>query len=1183
MAIFNLRYYCEFRSKYENIQYRIDIEQRGFVGTPEEMHAADEPLIVVWERRGDDFSQAIKASEVTLKVLCYENFEYTRLFTADARQFRMTVFKDSKMYWRGFLCADTYSEAFESTPYYITLKAIDGFTLLDDIPFVDTNARKYKGRLSLMEIVTKCLDVLELDIPLEEWIGIRQLASSSNTLEDSYVDMPLVYATYEDLTYREALELCLQPFAAQIFQAQGVLHIRRVMSLMDTFRPNGFYINNPQRSTTEILWSNGAQVNGTTTMQINPALRSCQVSISNKKVVSIPERIGLFDINKWTTTGVGRFICGKDYIEFSRANSSAPRISHSGFAIDSTSTELTFGFSIFGNGSGPVAKFILKLQDSLSSLYFNGSSWQSEEYIFSVSGTKLPGTRGGSYSYDDVELKIPNIPINGSLVFIVLNTATSSSQYPTSNVLRLHDFDIKFDVDDVYETNLSVNEIISYGNNKKLEVKVPTSDIPVIPNNRIIYNLYLTNTDGQPTEIWIAGQNACSLVQHIINTARQLHAIPRRQLNGLFDCKNTVDLNTIIRDDVYTNCDYYLNYIELNALEDDLTVEMCEFRSVEPPLASGDDCIMVADTGVIPLACAKCSYKLFIYATDLNIYLFDTYSLKLEKTNISTSSIYNSVKLFESVGCVVVLQQNKCIAYDVNGRVISEILPHKYRPLNSNEMVDMKMISAVYSIERGWVTAESTGNSTLVYAEARIPDGYSRNESIFTSTTDDVRLIQYSVDSFIIITPTISTYYDYRVHGDFVPQTITPSDEILVISDKIILSSGESQLGFMPTQVSKRKGIELTTVNREGVYSSVDEAKVFDVNNDTAIAYFMPSHTMYIYKPYKQFSSIILNTAHQLKSVPDALKIINGIPYIVRGGKIYKYTFHQPTYIAILPEYINAPFYPGSTKVTVDSSGSWTATSDSDWLSVVCNGKDALISYVSNTGVNRTGNILFHTQGASTTLVVNQAGFSIIDHISLSQNFTTAECTSGSQEITILANGLWTTECGSEWLTITPSSGGPGNTTAVVSWSENGTYPRSEDIYFTRGNASTTFTVDQAERIEPLSIDPQSIQFIDLDDFSSLHIYTNESWTVTCPQDWLSIYPRSGNGNSTVSIACRQNPYDTYRSTQIYVSTDHYGEFCDVVQEGKYGITIKNTDSETESSVTVDTLDDEQEVNPPTV
>ena len=109
MAHFGLRYFAQLRSKYKGVFWRVEIAERDYSGTSEEMEfAGGSPLSITWENRGDEFYVPVKASEATINVMCRDNFHFIGLFTSDPRKFRVSIYRNTVLYWRGFVVADLY-------------------------------------------------------------------------------------------------------------------------------------------------------------------------------------------------------------------------------------------------------------------------------------------------------------------------------------------------------------------------------------------------------------------------------------------------------------------------------------------------------------------------------------------------------------------------------------------------------------------------------------------------------------------------------------------------------------------------------------------------------------------------------------------------------------------------------------------------------------------------------------------------------------------------------------------------------------------------------------------------------------------------------------------------------------------------------------------------------------------
>ena len=151
----------------------MEISERGCTGVAEEMSFdGSNPLSITWEKRGDEFYVPVKASEATINILCRENFHYLSLFTSDPRQFRVSIFRNRQLYWRGYVTADLYSENLTAPPYQVSIKAVDGFNLLSSIPFRDLMGLGITGRCSLWALLSACIDLLELEVDVADWMDL---------------------------------------------------------------------------------------------------------------------------------------------------------------------------------------------------------------------------------------------------------------------------------------------------------------------------------------------------------------------------------------------------------------------------------------------------------------------------------------------------------------------------------------------------------------------------------------------------------------------------------------------------------------------------------------------------------------------------------------------------------------------------------------------------------------------------------------------------------------------------------------------------------------------------------------------------------------------------------------------------------------------------------------------------
>lgn len=319
----------KLRSRYKGVLWRVEISERGYAGPSEEMaFDGGTPLQITWEKRGDEFYVPVKASEATINILCKENFHYLALFTSDPRYFRVSIFRNRQLYWRGYVTSDLYSENFTAPPYTVTIKAVDGFNLLSSIPFRDLVHIGIAGRRSLWELLSSCIDLLELDLDTADWMDLyaEGMDENASPLRQTYIDLERLYYVYEEPTYRDILELCLRPFAGQIFQSNGALHIRRAVSLYRTARPVNFYrvgtehpvgrivtgsglrlvihtgaqvVTSAARECIDGMWTGDLHIEGSSTLDIVPALRKVSVDVKNKSLDNLIARIGFYDPDAW--------------------------------------------------------------------------------------------------------------------------------------------------------------------------------------------------------------------------------------------------------------------------------------------------------------------------------------------------------------------------------------------------------------------------------------------------------------------------------------------------------------------------------------------------------------------------------------------------------------------------------------------------------------------------------------------------------------------------------------------------------------------------------------------------------------------------------------------------------------------------------------------------------------------
>ena len=257
-----------------------------------------------------------------------------------------------------------------------------------------------------------------------------------------------------------------------------------------------------------------------------------------------------------------------------------------------------------------------------------------------------------------MKIEIDGIPCDGEWRFFIRQTLIGkittytdrfgnpsgrTSGYQESAAFRK--MTLSIDAGDSYDKGLRYESLVDPANNVDMSVTLPVSDIPAIPNDRLLYALYYLDAGGNPTRIWHTKDrnDYDTLVGHIVQGALRYKQLPSRRITGEIFTGQHIDMNTVVRDDKFLNAAYYLNSIELNALDDSYNSELTEMPHLlateRPP--EGDDCIAVATLSFTVGKAIRCLNRLLLQSADKKtVYAFDTATRQVRE-------IYRSTTTFE--------------------------------------------------------------------------------------------------------------------------------------------------------------------------------------------------------------------------------------------------------------------------------------------------------------------------------------------------------------------------------------------------------------------------------------------------------------------------------------------------------------------------------------------------------
>lgn len=128
-----LKYIVNFVDRIDT-EYRIEINVPNYIGSPIVLESGATPLVIDYNGNQDDnvFRTHIVSSSITFQVVS-TNLDVNELMYVSDANFKCHVYQNNILYWQGFIISDGIQEIDSGVPYDITLKAIDGLEVLNNV------------------------------------------------------------------------------------------------------------------------------------------------------------------------------------------------------------------------------------------------------------------------------------------------------------------------------------------------------------------------------------------------------------------------------------------------------------------------------------------------------------------------------------------------------------------------------------------------------------------------------------------------------------------------------------------------------------------------------------------------------------------------------------------------------------------------------------------------------------------------------------------------------------------------------------------------------------------------------------------------------------------------------------------------------------------------------------------
>ncbi|WP_169315723.1 BACON domain-containing protein [Haliscomenobacter hydrossis] len=258
------------------------------------------------------------------------------------------------------------------------------------------------------------------------------------------------------------------------------------------------------------------------------------------------------------------------------------------------------------------------------------------------------------------------------------------------------------------------------------------------------------------------------------------------------------------------------------------------------------------------------------------------------------------------------------------------------------------------------------------------------------------------------------------------------------------------------------------------------------------------------------------------------------------------------------PRSMNFTPQGGNQNISIETSSSWSVTSNSSWLSfnkTTGTGNGTVgVTCASNTSTqSRSAAITVNVSGQSpvTIAVTQEATVVIPKTLTLSSSSFSFESNSSTQSLTISSNTTWSVAESLSWLSVSPTSGSNNGTVSIACVANTSSSVRTGTITVSgSGVTSQTITITQAAGIPAFSVSPTTLTFSASGGIQTFSIRSNLNWTVSESLDWLSVNLSSGSNDGQVSMTCIGNTQTATRTGTIFVTGGNISHTISVSQMG---------------------------------
>lgn len=267
--------------------------------------------------------------------------------------------------------------------------------------------------------------------------------------------------------------------------------------------------------------------------------------------------------------------------------------------------------------------------------------------------------------------------------------------------------------------------------------------------------------------------------------------------------------------------------------------------------------------------------------------------------------------------------------------------------------------------------------------------------------------------------------------------------------------------------------------------------------------------------------------------------------------------------INVTPAVLPMGYEGGEQTIAVDCEGSWTVSTDADWVSLGAtsgNGNANLTVVVAeNESMEpRMATLDFVTEtGDRTTASVKQDGAPDPHHLEVTPSTVSFNKDGGTAEISVSCDTDWTVSTTATWIALSVQTG-TGDATFTLSAEANTILEARQASVSVESNGLVQRVVvaqEAGEQPVVVTVEPDTLFVAYTGGIQHVSITANTNWTLVNDAEWILLLTTTGTGDATADFVVDSNSSETGRVTTINIAHG-LQTMCSVVvvQEGRPSI-----------------------------